>query len=163
MHSKIPTDKDFLLKQVIGLIKVRKYQETWEEFGEQAESRHERNRPRTPRAEADREVEKTEAAPDVSNWQRAKELMYALFTGGDPEHNEIRKRIQSLYQPSTPSLLPLLSLWLAGILKISIKVTRQMVAAILYAVAEMGGDWRIIRRSLNQGAEGRELSSAACA
>jgi hypothetical protein len=161
MHSKIQADTDLLLRQVAGLAKVRKYHETWEEFGERVEFRNDRNRPRILRAEADREVEKTEAAPRASNWQRAKELMYALFAGVDSEHDTMRKRFQSRSLLSAPSHLHLLSLWLAGILKISIQVTRQMVAAILYAVAEMGGDWRIIRHSLDQGTQAGELSSFA--
>ena len=149
MHSKIQTDTDLLLRQVAGLTKVSKYHETWEEFGERVEFRNDRNRPRILRAKPACDVEKNEEAPRASNWHRAKELMYALFAGVDSEHDTIRKRVQSRSQLSAPSHLPLLSLWLAGILKISIQVTRQMVAAILYAVAEMGGDWRIIRSSLD--------------
>ena len=150
MHSEIHIDTDFLLDQVASLTEVQNNHESWEAFGESIESRRHRVRPSSRRAESAPDKPSSESAPQASNWQRTKELVHALFVSRYPEHDGIRNRIENRAGFSTASLLSLLSLWVAGILKISIAVTRPMVATILYAVAHFSGDWEILREPLPQ-------------
>lgn len=150
MHSEIHIDTDFLLDQVASLTAVQNNHESWEAFGERIESRRHRVSPSTRRAESVPDKAISEPVPQTSNWQRTKELIHTLFVRRRPEHDGIRQRIENLAKFSTASLLSLLSMWVAGILKISIAVTRPMVATILYAVAQFSGDWEILRDPLPQ-------------
>lgn len=144
MHSEIHIDTDFLLDQVASLTAVQNNHESWEAFGERIESRRHRVSPSTRCAESAPDKAGSEPVPQASNWQRTKELIHILFVRRRPEHDGIRQRIENLAQFSTASLLSLLSMWVAGILKISIAVTRPMVATILYAVVQFSGDWEIL-------------------
>jgi hypothetical protein len=79
-----------------------------------------------------------------SKWLDAKRLMYEILATGKTEHQPNRKRLGDLQKISTPILLSTLGLWLAGMLGISVSVTKPMVAVILFAVAEAGDDWDIL-------------------
>ena len=150
MHSEIHIDTGFLLDQVAALAAVQNNHESWEAFGERIESRGHRVRPSTRRAESASNKVSSQPVLRASNWQRTKELIHTLFVRCCPEHDGIRQRIENLAKFSTASLLSLLSMWIAGILKISIAITRPMVATILYAVAQHSGDWEILRHPLPQ-------------
>ena len=84
-------------------------------------------------------------APEAIYWRMVKELVHAVVELREARHDEIRKRLGNLQEPSTPRLWATLTLWLAGVLGISTSVTGPLVAAMLYGVAEAGGDWKILR------------------
>ncbi len=149
MRYKIEIDSNHFISQIKSLLTAHHHGETWDEFGARVETLRERNQQRTPQAEAAEPAENTQPPPHHSNWHRAKELMHAVFTGNDAEHDTIRQRVENLPQPLGPPAIPLLSLWLAGALKTSINITRPMVATILYAVSNSDENWKIIQRSLH--------------
>ncbi len=88
--------------------------------------------------------EEANAVPEATYWGMVKELVHSVVASQDPTYAGIRKRLGDLQKPSTPLLLSTLSLWLAGILGISTSVTGPLVAAMLFGVAEAGGDWDIL-------------------
>jgi len=54
---------------------------------------------------------------------------------------------ESFQQPSISILWSTLGLWLAGVLGIPVSVTKPLVAVMLYAAAEAGGDWQVLGKS----------------
>lgn len=145
MHPQIPIDTHFLLKKIRGLVHVEKNLQTWNEFGESVVMRKGLTRPRTGRCIID--TFKLAEPTSTSIWHHAKKLVHSLFTGQNPDHDELRNRLGNSPNPPTPLLLSTVSLWLAGELKIIISVTRSMVATMLYAVGKSSGDWDILARS----------------
>ena len=140
--GQTPINTAFLLRQVSTLALVKRKRRTWNEFGEIVFRDFERSSSRVRRTAT--RVSPVEA-PEAINWGLAKELVHAVVASQDPRHEAIRRRLGNLQEPSTPLLLSTLSLWLAGVLGISVSVTGPLVAVMLYAVAEAGGDWGILR------------------
>ena len=142
MTTRIQIDTSFLLRQVSALTKVRERHQTWNEFGELT-ARHNHARPLPVHVIDGRIEEGTSSEP--SNWSVAKDLVYEVLKTDDPKHDGIRKRLGNFREPSTPLLLTTLSLWLAGVLGMSVSKTSPMVAAMLYAVAKSSNDWETLR------------------
>lgn len=135
-------DTAFLLRQVSGLALVKRRRRTWNEFGQMVIDDLQSSSPkgRKPRAGED-----STDASEATFWGMAKELIHSVVATQDPTYDGIRKRLGNLQEPSTPLLLSTLSLWLAGVLGISVSVTLPLVATMLYGVAETGGDWEALR------------------
>ena len=140
--SRIAIDTAFLLRQVATLAQVKWQRRTWDEFGEMILRDLERSS-RTVRRTPVR-VHPAET-PEAVYWRMVKELVFAVVELREERHDEIRKRLGTLQEPSTPRLWSTLTLWLAGVLGISTSVTGPLVAALLYGVAEAGGDWEVLR------------------
>lgn len=131
---KLLIDQDFLLRQVSLLIRVKRRRCSWDEFGEMVA--RDFLSPRNGRGKP---------SPGSSEWQLAKELVHGVLATADPQYDGIRKRLGTRETASTPLLLSTLSLWLAGILQISVSMTVPMTACLLYAIAEAGGDPEILK------------------
>jgi hypothetical protein len=140
--SRIPIDTEFLLRQVSSLVQVKRRRRTWNEFGENVIDYSDHFLPKARRPMPDDEpADESEAVC----WNMAKELIHSVVASQDPTYDGIRKRLGNLREPSTPLLLSTLSLWLAGVLGMSVSVTGPLVAAMLFGVAEAGGDWGALR------------------
>ena len=123
-------DTAFLLRQVPKLAQVRRKRRTWDEFGGKVFA----------------DFQKTPARRGA-DWERAKELVHAVVTGCQAEHDAIRKRLGNLQEPSTPVLMTTLTLWLAGALGVPVSMTIPALAAMFCGVAEAGGDWEVLRKT----------------
>jgi hypothetical protein len=132
--AKLQIDKDFLVRQVSQLTRVKRQRCSWDEFGEKVA--RDFSHPRNVSGKAHEES---------TEWRLAKELVHDVLVSCNPQHDGIRKRLGVRGTTSTPLLLSTLSLWLAGVLKISVSVTVPMVAGILYAIGDAGGDPEILR------------------
>ncbi len=134
MTSLNPIDTAFLLKQYQPLAELRRKRLSWNDFGAGLERNFKG---------ASRQImtgrSRFRATAGAANWDVAKELVCDVMTGNDPEHDGIRKRLGNPQEPETARLLSTLSLWLAGVLGISVSITKPMVAVMLYAVGEAGG------------------------
>ncbi len=139
---RVNIDMAFLLRQVTSLADVKRKRRTWNEFGEKAFQDLDRASPGSRRLKSRIEPDRASAA---SYWGMVKELVHAVVGSRDPAYDGIRRRLGDLREPSTPLLLSTLSLWLAGVLGISVSVTGPLVAVMLYGVAEAGGDWEILK------------------
>ncbi len=137
----IQIDTAYLLRQVSTLAQVIRQERTWNEFGEKVGRDF---RSSTPTLRVVSEEGEVETPVRQSTWTRAKELIHSVLAGREPKYDAIRKRLGNLREPWTPALLSTLSLWLAGVLGISVSATIPMVAAMLYAVAEASGDCEIL-------------------
>ena len=131
LSPPIQIDINFLLRQVSALVQVRRRRRTWNELGEAVLRDFMESYPL--------------ARMEATRWSSAKSLVHAVLATRDPQHDAIRNRLGNLQQPSTPLLLSTLGLWLAGVLGISVTVTRPLVAVMLYAAGEAGGDWEVLR------------------
>ncbi len=140
MTTRTPIDTRFLLRQVSSLNKVREHEQTWDEFGDGLARL--KQWPPSPVHLMDRLPEDPAAS---ATWNMAKELVHGVITSEDPKNVAIRRRLGDLSQPSTPRLLTTLSLWLAGVLGLSVSKTSPMVATMLYAVAKSPDDWDVLR------------------
>lgn len=131
------------MRQVSGLVQVKRRRRTWNEFGEKVIEDYLNSSPKVRRP-----ITRGESADgaEATYWSMAKELVHSVVASQDPTYGGIRKRLGDLQNPSTPLLLSTLSLWLAGVLGISTSVTGPLVAAMLFGVAEAGGDWDILMR-----------------
>jgi hypothetical protein len=132
---RLRIDPGFILRQEPRLIRVRRRQCSWDAFGEQVLRDFFQPRISTIRT----------VTGELAEWELAKELVNAVLTSSAPEYDGIRKRIGNPETASTPMLFSTLSLWLAGILKISVSLTMPMTAAILYGIGEAGGDPEVLR------------------
>ena len=141
MKPRIHIDTDFLLRQVAGLVQVKRKRRTWGEFGDKVVREY---HGQASRVQPGRNGIEAEVVTESSEWGLAKELVHAVMANRDPRHDAIRKRLGNLQEPSTPRLLSTLSLWLAGVLGISTSATGPMVAAMLYAVGVADGDWEVL-------------------
>lgn len=134
LHVRLRIDQDFLVRQCSQLKQVRQRRRSWDEFGEKValDFLYPRNAGgRIPQESAE--------------WRFAKELVHGVLASTDPQYDGIRKRLGARGATSTPLLLSMLSLWLAGILQISVSLTMPMTACLLYAIGEAGGDPEILR------------------
>jgi hypothetical protein len=127
---RLRIDTGFILRQEPRLIRVKRRQCSWDAFGEQVIRDF-----LQPRIPAIRNV-----TGEFAEWEFAKELVHAVLASSSPEHDGIRKRLGNPETASTPLLFSTLSLWLAGVLKISVTLTMPMTAAILYGIGEADGD-----------------------
>ncbi len=136
--SGIKIDTRYLLNQVPSLIQIRRKLRTWDDFGSSLirDLQHSAHSSRP----------KSKVAPDVdlSEWALAKKLIYGVLATDDGQHDDIRRRLGDFQTIPTAGILSALGLWLAGVLGISVTVTKPMVAVILFAVAEANGDWEIL-------------------
>ncbi len=141
LPAKIQIDTGLLLRSVPGLLRVKRKQRTWNEFGELLlrEFLH-----YSPMESSVRDAADMQTSPEAMRWIMAKRLIHAVLATQDPKYQAIRKRLGNLQQPSTALLSSLLGLWLAGEIRIPVSVTGPMVAAMLYAAAEAGGDWQVL-------------------
>lgn len=137
----IKIDSQHLLKQVPALVRVKRKQRTWNDFGGKLVL--DLQNP----AQAVRQSGAMAANGDVSEWAVARQLIHGVLATRDSQFDGIRKRLGNLETVSTPTLLSTLGLWLAGVLGISVTVTKPMVATILFAVAEAGGNWEILNET----------------
>lgn len=76
----------------------------------------------------------------ISYWDLAKGLVHSVLGGEAEELEPIRTRLRKTPAGSTAALSSMVSLWLAGQLSLSVTITNPLVAVMLYAVAEAGGD-----------------------
>lgn len=134
-------DTQFLLRQVSALAQVKRNHRTWNEFGEQVV--RDFVKPSTA-AGVVRSEEDVNVSPEAACWSQAKGLVHEVLATREPRHDAIRKRLGNLREPSTAILLSTLGLRLAGVVGISVSVTGPMVAAMLYAAGEAGGDWEVL-------------------
>jgi hypothetical protein len=132
----LPIDRNFLARQVPDLAHMRRRCGSWDDLGEKTARDFLHPRGQVVRSGVE--------SSQTSEWSLAKELVHDVLISGNPQHDAIRKRLGDLSEPSTPRLLSTLSLWLAGVLKISVSVTLPMVAVMLYAVGEAGGDPKVL-------------------
>ena len=132
---RLRIDLSFILRQEPRLIRVKRRQCSWDTFGELVLRDFFQ-----PRITAIRS-----ATDELAEWKFAKELVHSVLTSSAPEHDGIRKRLGNPGTASTPLLFSTLSLWLAGILKISVSLTMPMTAAILYGISEADGDPDVLR------------------
>lgn len=139
MTTRTAIDTRFLLRQVSSLTKVQEREHTWDEFGGRLDRLNQW--PPLPVHLMDRA---DESSPS-SNWEMAKELVHEVITSEEPKYQAIRRRLGDLEQPSTARILTTLSIWLAGVLGISVSKTTPMVATILYAVAKSPEEWEVLR------------------
>ncbi|MEI8038125.1 MAG: hypothetical protein WCJ14_07015 [Verrucomicrobiota bacterium] len=139
--AKVRIDAEFLLQKVYELNQVKRNRLTWNEFGERIAGHFQD--PQLP-ARAARGQANSATPPEPSDWCRAKKLVHAVVATRDPKYEPIRNRLFHFDNPSTAALLSTLSLWVAGKLGLSVTITQQMVAVMLYAVARSAGDWDIL-------------------
>ena len=141
---RIRIDVSFLVRQVAGLARVKMRRRTWNEFGEKVlkEYLSSSNLARIGWNPRNREV-----TPESTYWKMTRTLVHEVVATADPKHDMIRKRLGNLRDPSTRVLLSTLSLWLAGALGITTSVTGPLVAAMLFGVADAGGDWEVLVRN----------------
>lgn len=137
----IQIDTRFLLRQVPSLAQVRRKHRTWNDYGEKLVRELQVPTPTV------RTMTGMPDPGDASEWSYAKQLIHGVLATRQPEYDAIRKRLGDLQATSTPNLLSTLGLWLAGVLGMSVSVTKPMVAVMLYAVAEASGDWKILNNT----------------
>ncbi len=131
--TRLRIDLAFILRQEPRLIRVKRRQCSWDSFGDQVTRDFFQPRFTTI-------MTTVRSTDEPAEWELAKELVLAVFTSAAPEYDGIRKRLGNPGTASTPMLYSTLSLWLAGILKISVSLTMPMTAAILYGIGEAEGD-----------------------
>ncbi len=137
--NQISIDQNFLIRQLPSLTRIKRNHFSWDEFGEKVA--------RDFFQPQNQLLVKTDTnSPMMPEWNLAKKLIHDVLTSANSQHNGIRKRLGNLREPSTPLLLSTLSLWLAGILGISVSVTMPMVAVMLYAMGEAQGDPGILAK-----------------
>jgi len=141
MNAALQIDMAYLLKKVRGLADVKARRRTWNEVGQRLELEV------MPVQRAYHLVPPPVArgkwgAPSL--WQEAKELVFAVMASGEPEFEAIRGRIRRGSSPTTQLLLSTLDVWLAGRLGVSVTITSQMAAVMLYAVSESPAGWKIL-------------------
>lgn len=120
---------EFLLLAMPELASVRENWRTWETFGRGMAAQMERDWGLRSR--------------DGALWLQAKQKVHAAMTGNDPAHASIRSRI--VKSPAISGImLADLSMWLAGDMKISLSVTKRLVAVMLLGVSGSRGDWNAL-------------------
>ncbi len=134
----IKIDTRYLLSHFPALIQIRRKQRTWSDFG--SSLIRELQNP----THANRSRNKNPEAEELSEWEMAKQLIYGVLATHDSQYDGIRRRLGNFKTLSTASILSVLSIWLAGVLGVSVTVTKPMVAVILFAVAEAAGDWNVL-------------------
>ncbi len=131
-------DKSQLLRLAPQLKQVREGHVTCHQLGEKLV--REMGLP-VPRSSEVRAVFPTlEKGARISYWDLATGLVHSVLGGQAKELEPIRTRLRKTPAGSTAALSSMLSLWLAGQLSLSVTITNPLVAVMLYAVAEAGGD-----------------------
>lgn len=120
---------EFFVRIMPDLDRVRRSSGEWDLYGSKVadEAAGDANHPRS----------------EISLWDSTKRLLFELAEGTDARHSATRNRMRSS-GPANRVLFSELSLWLAGELKISITVTKRLVAAALIGVASADGDWKVL-------------------
>lgn len=136
--GRIRIDTHFLLRQFPSLVQIRRKHRNWNDYGHKLASEMKVPAPTV------REAIDDPTSSQASEWPHAKRLVHDVLATHESEHDTIRKRLGNLAEISTPYLLSTLGLWLAGALRISVSVTNPMIAVMLFAVAEAGGNWGIL-------------------
>ena len=136
--GRIRIDIHFLLRQFPSLVQIRRKHRNWNDYGHKLAAEMKVPAPTV------REATDDPAGSQASKWAQAKQLVHDVLVARESEHGTIRRRLGSLAEISTPFLLSTLGLWLAGALGIPVSVTNPMVAVMLFAVGEAGGDWQIL-------------------
>jgi hypothetical protein len=124
------SETDFLTLAMPELVAVRNRRLDWRKYGEAMSDRMERDWGLS-------------RANQVSFWNRARLAVHEAVTGKDPKSATIRLRIRK--SPTISNvMLGDLSLWLAGEMKVSVSVTKRLVAVMLLGVSEAKGDWNVL-------------------
>lgn len=118
---------EFLVRMIPDLDRVRKHEGEWNHYGQKIAN------------EAAEDLPKSQ----ISLWDSTKRILLEVAEGTDPRYSDIRERINRS-GPASQVPFSELSLWLAGELKISVTVTKRLVAAALIGVASARGDWKVL-------------------
>jgi len=131
-------DKSQLLRLAPQLKQVREGRLTWHQLGEMLV--RDTGLPAPRGSEVRMVFPNWEKGMRISYWDLAKGLVHSVLGGEAEELEPIRTRLRKTPAGSTAALSSMVSLWLAGQLSLSVTITNPLVAVMLYAVAEAGGD-----------------------